>query len=134
MPSYVSEFSIDTSQLRGLARSLRKVVPEVSAKLREELRATGEPVAVEARALAAGLAGVPETIKVRLSNTQVAVVAGGAGEAEKHKGKAAAFEHMGVPGTFRHPVFGNREVWCRNRLARSSVRRSPTKPTRSYPA
>ena len=111
MPSYVSEFSIDTSELRGLARSLRKVSPEVGKVLREELRATGELVAVEARAIASGVSsGVAATIRTRLSNTQVSVVAG-IGERAGHVGQARAFEHMGLPGTFRHPVYGNRNAW-----------------------
>jgi hypothetical protein len=43
---------------------------------------------------------------VRSSGIRVSVVAGGAKAPD-----AAPYENKGVDGFFRHPVFGNREVW-----------------------
>lgn len=102
---------IDTTDFRVVAKALRLAGGQTAKNLRRGLRAAGEIVATEARAISsANSKKIPPTIKVRVTSTTVSVVAGGNGVPE-----AGLFE-MGnagrsASGTFRHPVFGDKEVW-----------------------
>lgn len=97
---------IDTSGLNDLAKALRKAAPEVSKEFGTALRAAGVLVANEAKQRAGFSSRIPGSIRVRRSATQVKVMAG-----NDNAPHAAAFEHKGEPGTFRHPVYGNQDVW-----------------------
>ncbi len=97
---------IDTSELKRFAVQLRKSAPELSKEFNAGLRAGGELVAQQAKSNASFSSRIPGSIKVRRAGVKVTVSAGGASAPE-----AAPLEHGGQPGTFRHPVFGNREVW-----------------------
>lgn len=107
---------VDTRELRELTRAFRDWKPD--KQLHKALRVAGDMIAVDARAIASvNSQKIPPTIKVRVSKTRISVVAGGAGvptgglfelgnTGGLRKSAAAA-----RGGKFRHPVFGNRNVW-----------------------
>lgn len=108
--------TIDLSPLRGFVTSLRKASPELNREMRKGLRRGGDIVRDEAKGLASWSTRIPGSIRVRTTGIRVSVIAG-----NKNAPHAAAFEHEGVPGFFRHPVFGNRDVWV-NQRARPYLR------------
>lgn len=108
--------TIDLSPLRGFVTSLRKAAPEVNREMRRGLRRGGDIVRDEAKELSSWSTRIPGSIRVRTVGIRVSVIAG-----DKNAPHAAAFEHEGVPGFFRHPVFGNRSVWVDQR-ARAYLR------------
>jgi hypothetical protein len=97
--------NVDVSQLRQLAKDLRKADPDLGVKLRLRMRGVGGIVADTAQEMASYSTRIPGSIKVRVSGFTVKVVAGGPGA-----GDAAPIENRGK-GFVRHPVFGNRNVW-----------------------
>jgi hypothetical protein len=108
---------VDTTDFRLVAKALRRAAPDLAKGLRADLRVAGLEVAAKAKAIAEeNSEKIAGTIKVRVASTTVAVVAGGEGVPE-----AALFELGNTGGrrsaaasgrgTFRHPVFGNRDVW-----------------------
>jgi hypothetical protein len=105
--------SVDTRDFKSFARALRKAEPLLAKSMRTKLRAAGQLVADEAKSnvdqYSSTIAG---TIKVRTSGTTVSVVA---------KGVLAGLFEMGNKGssgggTFRHPVFGNQDVWVNQKM------------------
>lgn len=105
--------TIDTSSFTRFARDIRKCSTLVSKNLKAELKQAGEIVAIQARLNASFSTRIPATIKVRSAGGVIRVIAGG--QSAPHKGEAEAFEHKGVPGTFRHPVYGNKKKWVNQR-------------------
>ncbi len=97
---------IDVSELRQLSTALKKVEPKLQKQFFKDLNAGGQIVAARAKANASFSSRIPKTIKVRRRGVSVSVVAGGPGAPD-----AAPFENRGESGTFRHPVFGNTQVW-----------------------
>lgn len=102
----------DLSAYKQLAKDMRAAKDPLVKTLRVRLRAAGEIVAKDARSRAEGFSEtIPPSIKVRTSGVTVSVVAGGngvplAGLFELGNKKASK-----TATTFRHPVYGNREVW-----------------------
>ncbi len=96
---------IDTSDFRTVATALRKAGGQVPKSLRKSLRAAGEIVAVEAKAISSEHSTkIPGSIKVRVTSTTVSIVAGGPGVPTGglfEEGNAGSSSG----GTFRHPVF-----------------------------
>jgi hypothetical protein len=104
---------INVSGLRGFSTALRRARPEISRELRLGLRRAGDLVKEEARARAATgdmPASIADSLRVRTYGVRVSVIAG-----STKATAAAAFEHKGVPGNFRHPLFGNRAYWYEQR-------------------
>lgn len=126
---------VDTKELRELTKAFHGWNPD--KQLKKMLRVAGQLIAADAKMLAEGgyrakykmsvkdkgqtrsykgSGKITPTIKVRLSKTRVSVVAGGQGVplaglwelGNKGHGKSQAASKR---GEFRHPVFGNREVW-----------------------
>lgn len=98
--------SIDTSSFTKFARDLKEASPELRSALRIELKAAGELVAEEARALAGFSSRIPGAIKVSAAGNAIKVYV-----LAKKAPNAKPLEHGGKGGTFRHPVFGDRDVW-----------------------
>ena len=96
----------DTQQVSRLARALARAAPEAWAACRVSLRAAGMIVADDARGRASFSTRIPGSIRVRTGRGNVRVVAGGPTAPD-----AAPLENKGQSGNFRHPVWGNREVW-----------------------
>lgn len=99
-------FHVDLSELKDFAKVLRKVAPEVAKDLNRGVAAGGEIIAAEARHNAGFSSRIPGSIVTTRRGLRVKIQAGG-----DSAGDAAVLEHGGIPGTFRHPVFGDREVW-----------------------
>ena len=108
--SFSTAFRVDTSDLRALARDLERTVPGVRREVSEVVIESGQLVAAEARTLSSWSSRIPGSIRVAGTLNRSVVRAGG--EVAPH---APAFEHGGRPGEFRHPVFGNRNVWVGQR-------------------
>lgn len=96
----------DLSDLKRLAAVLRIVEPIYLKDLYSAVGAAGELVASRARENASFSRRIPASVKTRRRGLRVTIQAGGPGV-----GDAAPLEHGGRPGTFRHPVFGNKNVW-----------------------
>ncbi|WP_163571030.1 hypothetical protein [Fodinicola feengrottensis] len=91
--------------LRNLARDLKTAVGSSPKELAKGLRSAGQIVAAAAASNASWSTRIPQSIKVSGGAQSVTVRAGG--DAAPH---AAAFE--GTKGAvFRHPVYGQSEVW-----------------------
>jgi hypothetical protein len=106
-----ASFAIDTSQLKELGKRLRAAEPALSKQLRVRLRGLGNVVADEARARSEWSTRIPGSLKVRVAGFSVKIV----GNADGTAPDAAPLEHNGAGGTFRHPVFGNADVWVEQR-------------------
>lgn len=100
--------SADASSLRKLGTALRKSKPKIHRQMGKELLAVGELVAVEARDKASWSTRIPHTITVRRRGLNTVEVRASAPH-------AAAYEHAGREGQFRHPVYGRgdeaRDQW-----------------------
>ncbi len=97
---------MDASELRALSRALKKAEPALAKDFTRALKDSAEIVAVKARANASFSSRIPKTIRASGTTVSAKVVAGG--DAAPH---AAPLEHGGKGGTFRHPVYGNLNVW-----------------------
>lgn len=110
-----SRSGVDTKQLRQLSRNLRGFKPDKA--LKKTLRTAGKLVAEDAKVLAAGHSkSIPPTVRVRLSKTRINIIAGNdevplAGLYELGNKGHSKSQASSRRGQFRHPVFGNREVW-----------------------
>jgi hypothetical protein len=110
-------FGIDTSDFKNVAKALRQAKGQTQKNFRRGLRAAGEIVAVEARAVASeNSTKIPPSIKVRVTGATVSVIAGGQGvptgglfELGNAGGGKSAVASRG--GTFRAPLFGNKNFW-----------------------
>lgn len=101
--------TIDLADFHSLARGFRRVEPELFAGLKLRLRGIGQLVADSAKEHASFSETIPPSIKVRMSTLSVSVVA--------TKAPLSGLEEMGKKGNrgsgvaWRHPVFGNKDVW-----------------------
>ena len=125
---------VDSRELRQLTKDFKDWKPDKA--LKRMLRGAGELIAVDAKAnISPYSKSIPSTIKVRISKTRVSVVAGGQGVAigglfelgNKGRGKSRAASRA---GRFRHPVFGNREVWVNQDMHPYLLRAAETNKTR----
>lgn len=98
--------SIDTSSFAKFARGLAVIDPELKRELRAGLKAAGELVATDARARAGFSSRIPGSIRVSVAGNTIKVIANA-----KKAPDAKPLEHGGREGTFRHPVFGDRQNW-----------------------
>lgn len=109
--------TIDTSGLRELATALRKTEAKAYKDYRKALRAAGEITAERARSIAAeNSTSIPPTVKVRVAGAQVSITGGSksvplGGLYELGNTGGAKSAAASRSGTFRHPVFGDRDVW-----------------------
>lgn len=104
-------FRADASQLRKLGANLRKSHPEVHRAMRRAVLEQAKRIAEDARTKSDWSTRIPGTIKASSAGVNTAVVRAG-GPGAPH---AAAYEHAGASGTFRHPVFADasktRDEW-----------------------
>lgn len=98
--------TVDVSDLRSLAAAFRAGPASLQRHMQTRMRDVGGIVADQAGVNSDWSTRIPESIKVRVSGLNITVSAGN--DAAPH---AAPYEHQGQPGTFMHPVFGNRSVW-----------------------
>lgn len=101
--------------VRLLAANFQKMPAELRRELRPKLRQAAEPIRADAQGRASWSSRIPGSIKISTSFSK------GIGGGVFLRANAAVapharpYENMGEPGTFRHPVFGNRSVWVPQR-------------------
>ncbi|MBO4272385.1 HK97 gp10 family phage protein [Microbispora triticiradicis] len=97
-------------EIRRVLNVFGPLPAEIRRELRPALRRVTEPVAAQARANASWSTRIPGAIRVTTSFTRktagVAITVSG-----RKAPHARSYEHLGRPGSFRHPVFGNRDRW-----------------------
>jgi hypothetical protein len=97
--------------VRWLARELGGVPKELRRELRPRIRLAGQELVGDLKASSAGFSqSIPPAVRMTVS---FASKTGGVRIFVDRKKAPAArpLEHAGAAGTFRHPVFGNRDVW-----------------------
>jgi hypothetical protein len=100
-------FGVESIGLRKFLADVRKADPVIQRQLLARIKEKVTGIVVpDAQSRASWSTRIPGSIRVTASAKTVSIRAGGA-----RAPHAAAFEHGGDPGTFRHPVFGNRDVW-----------------------
>lgn len=109
----MTSIAADTKAMRQLAADLKIASEQAQKDFYVGLKAGGEIVATKARANAKsfprkgpGTNRIADSVRVRRSGVRVKIQGGGDAAPE-----AAPLEHHGMPGKFRHPVGGNRQVW-----------------------
>mgnify|MGYP000846211318 FL=1 len=96
--------------VRKLINDLRKIGDGVGRNLGKEFKRAAVPVMQQARANASWSSRIPSAMSVGVSNSrrfpgaQIKVAAAKAPHAR-------LFEWPGRGGSFRHPVYGDRETW-----------------------
>ena len=103
---------IDTRDWASFTKALRKGAPDIAKQLKIGLRVAGQIVADKAEEIIDPFSSViGPSIKVRVAGAGVSVVAGGGSASPL----AGLFEQgnkgRGGSDTFRHPVFGNKNIW-----------------------
>lgn len=98
--------AVKTDGFTAFYKAVKASDKQLAASLRKQLQTVGNTVRDRAKGNASWSARIPSSIKTSVTQKGVSVKAGGAKAPH-----AAAFEHGGKPGMFRHPVFGNREMW-----------------------
>jgi hypothetical protein len=105
---------LGVDELRRLIRDLEKLPDEMRVELRREMRAAGQQALTKARENASWSSRIPAATRLQISFAKrrpgVALVV------DKNRAPhGRALEHLGAPGTFRHPLFGNRKKWVRQK-------------------
>lgn len=102
--------SVDRAQLEALIRDLGAIPPDMRRSMGPAVRKAAEPVLSQMKSNASWSTRIPGAISVTagfgasISGVTFRVNAGRAPHARP-------IEHDGAAGTFRHPVYGNRENW-----------------------
>lgn len=101
---------VNTDDLRKLYVDLKGVEGNLRVELRRGIKKAADPLAQRVKAAAGWSSRIPGAVKVKPSFS-----ATGAGVTiivdAKQAPEAAPLENKGRGGTFRHPVYGNRDVW-----------------------
>lgn len=101
---------IDGEAFKLFQRELKKIEPALAKELKKELKAiVNTHVIPDAKSNASWSSRIPGAIKPQALAKGIGVRV-----ARKRAPHAAAFEGMqprGMKAEFRHPVFGDREVW-----------------------
>ncbi|MGV9535012.1 HK97 gp10 family phage protein [Streptosporangium sandarakinum] len=98
------------SEIQRLVVDLRRVPAELRKELRPAIRAAAQQVLTEARSRASWSSRIPGAMRISVRFTGKAAGASVIVSAARAP-HARPYEHLGSPGTFRHPAFGNRRVW-----------------------
>ncbi len=97
---------IDTSSFTKFAKDLKDADKKLRRELSRNMKLAGELVAADARQRAGFSSRIPQNIKVGVRANIIRIFVNQSGAPE-----AKPLEHHGKEGTFRHPVFGNKDVW-----------------------
>ena len=100
--------TVDVSGMLGFADSILAVGPRLEEEETAAFAEIGKVVVAKAQGKSSWSSRIPQTIHSYPRGLSVTLIAG---EGESHPGEAAAYEHKGVGGTFRHPVYGNTKAW-----------------------
>jgi hypothetical protein len=102
-------------EIRKLVRDFGKIPPELRKELRPALRKGAEPVLAEARRRAGWSTRIPKATRIsaQFTKRRGGVVIAVSSRRAPH---GRPYEHLGNPGTFRHPVYsGNAPTIARSR-------------------
>lgn len=99
--------SADTRQLKSLAKILRESDRTLYRGVQKGLVDVGQAVVEDAKRKASWSTRIPQTIRARASGLNAVTVSAGGASAPHAK----PIEHGGAPGSFRHPVFGDKSNW-----------------------
>jgi hypothetical protein len=104
---------VEYDSVRSAIRGLGRATPELKRQLRPRLRSAGESIRQDMRARASYSTRIPGAIGMRTSFS-----AKGGGVSFRVSVKKAPHSRVmergnlkGRHGTFRHPVFGDRQTW-----------------------
>lgn len=117
-------FEIDGDAFKVFQRELKAVEPALAKELNKELRnIVKAKIIPDAKANASWSTRIPAAIKPSVTTKQIGVRVAGSGRkgSTRQAAHAYPFENTSNTGWFRHPVFGNREVWV-NQNARPFLR------------
>lgn len=97
-------------QLRELGGDLGDIPKELSRELRPQMRKTAQPILNRARRNASWSTRIPKATRIQtsLSTRHPGVAIAVSGKKAPH---APLYENKGKPGSFRHPLFGDRSHW-----------------------
>ncbi len=100
--------------LRRLAADIGDVPSDLQRLLRLQLVKAAQPIAADARSRASWSTRIPRSIGIRTSFTgaRPGLYIRARASIAPH---ARPFENLGDEGTFRHPVFGDRDRWVTQR-------------------
>lgn len=103
-----------SDQVRQLIEAFGGIPRELRKELRPRIRAAADPIATEMKRRASWSSRIPGAISIgtRLATTDIGVRLRSNADRAPH---ARPHENLGKPGTFRHPLFGNREKWVTGR-------------------
>jgi hypothetical protein len=101
--------SVGREQLQALIKDLGEIPRDLQREMRPAFRRAAQPAAARIRQNASWSSRIPAAVKVSTSfgRTPGVMIRVDSTKAPH----ARPIEHVGRPGTFRHPVYGNREVW-----------------------
>lgn len=108
--SHADGISIDTRALSQLARDMKDADRELRRSLQRRMRAALEPAKQAVRAETAWSSRIPAAVTGRVSYAVKGATARVVVDAKKAP-EARPLNNAGKSGTFRHPVYGNRDVW-----------------------
>lgn len=104
------EVKVDAKDLSKLYADLKGVEGNLRVELRRGIKSAAAPMVSAAKDASGFSSRIPGSVTVKASfaarGAAVRLEAGGAKAPE-----AAPLNARGKHGTFRHPAFGNREVW-----------------------
>lgn len=106
----MAAFDIHAPDWQKFGSELRSTSPALRFKTRATVRHWAEVFTAESVAAAAFSSHIPGSFRIVGMGDNVVVYAGG-----ESAPSAAPIENEGKRGTFRHPVFGNRDVWVSQR-------------------
>lgn len=101
--------SLGREQLQELIKDLGEIPRAVQRELRPAFRQAAKPAVARIRQNASWSSRIPAAVKVSTSFGRTPGVM--IRVDSKKAPHARPIEHDGQPGMFRHPVYGNREVW-----------------------
>lgn len=106
------EVRFDPDEVRALVRDLKQLEggKQITAALRKNLKAAADPIKRQVRGNASWSTRIPAAVAIGTAFTTKRTGIFIRVNAKKAP-HARPFENSGRPGSFRHPVFGNREVW-----------------------
>ena len=102
----MASWQIGIGGFRELSRVLSTADKGLAKAMRAALKGAVGPVAAAARRNASWSSRIPGTVRPFATARSVGVRAGG-----RRAPHARVYEGLGGAGSFRHPVFGNRNVW-----------------------
>jgi hypothetical protein len=100
--------TVGRAQLQALIRDLGAIPPDVDRGMRQGIRRAAQPALQRIRQNASWSRRIPAATRLSTSNVRAGVTIRVNANQAPH---ARPYENNGSPSTFRHPVYGNREVW-----------------------